>query len=183
MPSLVAHRAASAVLALAALALACNRVDDAPRHVADEFWSAVQREDYETARALSGEAGESSLRELAGTHRIETVAFGETLRSESKALVETTAVLAPRDIEVTFHTQLVQVDGGGWRVDLPATRRDLTRQTLAASFEQVRESLRGSTDRLMQEFEKRAVEASETLREALEELEKDLSSPPPPPSP
>jgi hypothetical protein len=182
MPNSCVRRAAPALLAFAALALGCNRLDDAPRHVADEFWSAVQREDFETARALSGEAGESSLRELAGTHRIETLVFGETLRSESKALVETTAVLAPRDIEVTFHTQLVHADGG-WRVDLPATRRDLTRQTLAASFEQVRESLRGGTDRLMQEFEQRALEASETLREALEELEQGLSGAPPPANP
>jgi hypothetical protein len=181
MPSSFARRAALALLALVALALGCHRFDDAPRRVADEFWTALQREDYEAARALSGEAGENGLRELAQAHRIETVAFGEILRSESKALVETTAVLAPHDVEVTFHTQLVQADGA-WRVDLPATRRDLTRQTLAASFEQVRESLRGSTDRLMQEFEQRALEASETLREALEELEQNLSNPPPPPN-
>jgi hypothetical protein len=172
-----------AALVLLPLALfGCSRFDDAPRRVADEFWSALQREDFETARALSGEAGESGVRELAQAHRIETVAFGEILRSDSKALVETTAVLAPRDIEVTFHTQLVHADGG-WRVDLPATRRDLTRQTLAASFEQVRESLRGGTDRLMQEFEQRALEASETLREALEELEKGLGGTPPPANP
>jgi hypothetical protein len=181
MPTNPLRRAAPVLLTLAALA--CGRFDeDAPRHVADEFWSALQRQDYETARALSGETGENGLRELAEAHPIETLAFGEILRNETKALVETTAVLAPRDVEVTFLTHLVQTDGG-WRVDLPATRRDLTRQTLAASFEQVRESLRGSTDRLMQEFEQRALEASETLRKALEELEQNLSNPPPPPSP
>jgi hypothetical protein len=177
------RRAAPVLLALAALALACDRFDaDAPRHVADEFWSALQREDFEAARALCGETGENGLRELAAAHPIETLAFGEILRNDTKALVETTAVLAPRGVEVSFHTHLVHADGA-WRVDLPATRRDLTRQTLAASFEQVRESLRGSTDRLMQEFEQRALEASETLREALEELEQGLGGAPPPANP
>jgi hypothetical protein len=178
MPTNPLRGAAAALAVLVALAPGCERFDDdAPRRVADEFWSAVQREDFETARALSGEAGESGVRELAQAHPIDTLAFGEILRSESKALVETTAVLAS-DVEVSFHTHLAHADGG-WRVDLRATRRDLTRQTLAASFEQVRESLRGSTDRLMEEFEKRALEASETLRDALEELEKSLSPPPP----
>jgi len=182
MPSFPLRRAAPGLLAVAALALACDRFDDAPRQVADEFWTALQHEDFETARRLSGEAGENELRELAQAHPIDALAFGEILRNQSKALVETTAVLEPRDVEVTFHTHLVQADGE-WRVDLNATRRDLTRQTLAASFEQVRESLRGGTDRLMQEFEKRAIEASETLRKALDELEQSLGGAPPPASP
>jgi hypothetical protein len=76
-------------------------------------------------------------------------------------------------MDLTFHTHLTRIDQD-WRVDVDATERELRRTALAASFEDVRESINESTALLVEEFEKRALEATESLREALEEFEESL---------
>ena len=44
----------------------------------------------------------------------------------------------------------------------------------------MKEALRDSGEAFIEEFEARAIEASEALRETLEELDEMLSGPPPP---
>ena len=110
--------------------------------------------------------------EAAERHRFESVAFGRSLRDAATALVETRLVLEAGP-EVEFHTHLERTPQG-WRVVVAETRRELTRAALAASFDRMREALHGSSQVLIQEFEKRALEASEALREALESLERGL---------
>ena len=137
------------------------------------FWDAFQEENYEAARAFTVGASVSALRDLADAQALEQFEFEDALLNESRALVPTRAVLAPAGRDLEFHTHLTHVEAG-WRVDLRASRRDLTRQALAGSFEGVQESLRESSKALVEEFEQRALEASETLREALEGLERAL---------
>jgi len=138
------------------------------------FWDAFQEENYEAAQALTVGASVATLRELSEAHALEQFTFENALRNDSTALVPTRAVLAPAGRDLEFHTHLTRVEAG-WRVDLRASRRDLTRQALAGSFEGVQESLRASSQALVEEFEQRALEASETLREALEGLERALT--------
>lgn len=138
------------------------------------FWDAFQEENYDAAQALTVGATSAALRDLADAHALEQFAFEDAFRNESKALVPTRAVLAPAGRDLEFYTYLTRVEAG-WRIDLPASRRDLTRQALAGSFQGVQESLRESSKALVEEFEQRALEASETLREALEGLERALT--------
>jgi len=153
---------------------ACAERGETPREVSMRFWDAFQEENYEAARALTVGASVSALRDLAEAQALEQFEFEDALLNESRALVPTRAVLAPVGRDLEFHTHLTQVEAG-WRVDLRASRRDLTRQALAGSFEGVQESLRESSKALVEEFEQRALEASETLREALEGLERALT--------
>ncbi len=163
-----------ATLALALLTpVACERFDDTPRLVASDFWNALGERDLDVALALSDAASEVELRELSDGLVLEDVTLDQILRNESSALVETRGELARRDIDLTFHTHLTRIERD-WRVDVDATERELRRSALAASFEDVRESISESTGLLVEEFEKRALEATESLREALEEIEESL---------
>jgi len=159
---------------LTAVLGACGEPQESPREVSIRFWDAFQEENYEAARALTVEGNVPALRELSETYALEQFAFEEALGNESEALVPTRAVLAPAGRDVDFYTHLRRVEAG-WRIELRSSRRDLTRQALAGSFEGVQESLRRSSQALVEEFEQRALEASETLREALEGLERALT--------
>jgi hypothetical protein len=166
---------------LCGAALACERFDVAPRLAAERFWEALAAGDLAAARGLATADAGSQVGELAAEHPGREARFGETLRNESSALVETTVVLAD-DQQVSFHTVLASADGA-WRVDVRRTRRELTRAALATSVEQLRESVRGGAEALSEQIERSALEFSEALREALEELEGDIRGEPAPPPP
>jgi hypothetical protein len=161
------------LVVLICLAAACERFDDAPRDVAGRFWSALEVEDFDAARTLSTSPSVRAVRELAEAQPLEEIELGEILRNEATAIVDTSAILAPSGLELAFSTHLTRVDGA-WRVDVRKTHRELTRAALATSFEGMQQSLRESSEAVLEEFERRALEASEALREALEELERSL---------
>jgi hypothetical protein len=178
------HARLALAACLCGAALACERFDDAPRLAAERFWQALAAGDQAAARDLATPDAGSQLGELAAETPVREAWFGETLRNESSALVETTVVLED-DQEVSFHTVLASADGA-WRVDARRTRRELTRAALATSVEQLRESVRGGAEALAEQVERGALEFSEALREALEELEGELRGEPPaaqPPQP
>jgi len=161
-------------LALALLiAPGCDRFDEAPREVAAAFWAALASRDLAAALELSDAESADELRELADGLALEDVVLDEILRNESTALVGTSAALARRDMDLRFNTHLERRDGA-WRVDADATERELRRTALAVSFEDIRESIGESTELMVEEFEKRALETSEALRETLEELEDSI---------
>ena len=171
-----AERAATGRMMLVAMLLcsaACERFDEAPREVAATFWGALAAGDLAAAVAVSDAANEAQLRELAGGLALEDVTLQEILRNEANALVTTRGHLPRGALDLEFNTHLRR-SGESWRVDVDATERELRRSALAVSFEDVRDSIRESTDLLVEEFEKRALEASESLREALRDLEESL---------
>ena len=171
--------ACQATLALVLLAaFACDRFDDTPREVAAQFWSALEARDFAAAGRLSNATGEAALRKLSDELPLRNVTLTQILRNESTALVETSGRLADHSLELTFNTHLSQRTGGWW-VDVHATHRELRRTALAAAFEDIQEALSQSADRLVEEFEQQALEASEALREALEELKRSLGDEPP----
>lgn len=175
-----ARRSAWAFCALALLCTGgCERFDETPREVAAAFWAALETRDLDAALALSDAGSRSELRELTEGLSLANVDLGQILRNESAALVETRADFVRRDMDLAFNTHLTRA-GATWRVDVNATEHELRRTALAASFEDVRESISESTDLLVEEFEKRALQASEALREALEELEESLREEPAP---
>lgn len=159
--------------------LACERFDETPREIAAAFWAALGARDLEAARALSDASSPADLQELADTLALEDVMLDQILRNDASALVETRAVLLRTEMDLDFKTHLKRT-GDTWRVDVDATESELRRSALAATFTDVQESIRESTDLLVEEFEKRALEASEMLREALEDLEDTLREEPPP---
>lgn len=168
-----------AVFALLIFAVsACDRFDDTPREVASAFWSALASRDLAAAGALSDAAGADALLALRDELPLRDLGFGQILRNDSTALVETRGRSVSRDADLTFNTHLTRRDGS-WRVDVRATHRELRRTALAVSFEEVQEAINESADLIVEEFEKRALEASEALREALEDLQRSLAGEPP----
>jgi len=169
-----------AVLAALLLApLACERFDPAPRELAEGFWEALSAGDFAAASALSDAAGPAPVRKLADELPLEGVELGDILRNESSAVVKTRGHLRSLDVDVDFNTHLTRVDGE-WRVDLAETRGDLRSNALSASFGKVQQAFAESADLLVEEFEKRALEASEAFRGALEDLEDSLRGNPTP---
>jgi hypothetical protein len=162
------------------LSAGCAPDPNGPGPTATRFWEALRSEEFEAARALTDGASLSEVRDLAAAHPFERVEIGEALDNEAAAQVPTHMVRTTgAGPAFDFQTHLVRVDDG-WRVDLRETRRDVTRELLASSFEGVREALRESGSAFVEEFEERALEASEALRETLEELENSLTEPVPP---
>lgn len=167
------HDVLGATLALAVCTLvACDRFDTAPREVASSFWSAVAAGDFAKAATLSTD-DEAAVQTLAREVPLRDVKLGEILHNESTALVETRAVYGDRNVELTFNTHLTRSEGT-WRVDAKECRREVRRAALAASFEGMQDAVSESADMLVDEFEERALEASEALRDALDELKDAL---------
>ncbi len=157
--------------------LGCTPDPNGPGPTAELFWDALRTGDYAAAQALTDNATLTALRDLAAAHPFDAIELGEPLDNESLAQVPTRVQRhAGAGPDFSFHTHLTHGDDG-WRIDLRQTRRDLTRELLASSFEGVQEALRESGAEFIEEFEERALEASEALRETLEELEKSLSEP------
>lgn len=170
--------AARALLLAAALtAGGCGSLRDDARDTTRHFWEALAAEDYAGAAALTDGASREAVAQLAASHRIERFTLGEPLANAEAAQVP---VHVQREAGAgpgfSFHTHLSR-SGGVWRVDLRLTRRDLARELLASSFEGVKEALRESGEAFVEEFEMRALEASEALRQTLEELDEMLSRP------
>ena len=124
---------------------ACGERGETPKAVSVRFWDTFQEENFEAARAWTVDGNASDLRALSEAYSLEQFAFDDAFRNESRALVPTRAVLAPAGRDLDFYTHLRR-DESGWRVELRGTRRDLTRQALAGSFEGVQESLRKSSE-------------------------------------
>ncbi len=162
-------------LALALLAVGCSS-DVAPDVVSEQFWTAVQTRDLETAEGLSINAKPARLEGLANLRTIESVSIGKSLRDESVAMVETTLTFEDADVVVTFNTNLERGDDG-WRVDVTKTASEMRRATLMASLQQAEEALRGSAEVVQEALEQGRVGASEAVREALEDLEQALEAP------
>ena len=161
-------------IVLALVAAACEPPGEAPDRVAQRFWAAVEAERFAEARGLSTAPGERSLRELSEYHAFARVELGQVLRNENAALVETVATLeGSRQTEIAFHTHLARFDDS-WRVEIDRTRRELVRASLAATLEEAQESLQESAQVLSKTIERGALEFSEALREALEEVERGL---------
>ncbi|HEU4428200.1 MAG TPA: hypothetical protein VFT98_05570 [Myxococcota bacterium] len=109
--------------ALAALA-SCSEAAS-PEEVALEFWTAAAAREYAIAAPFSTARHASDVAASLGSFAPEgSPAIGEALRSENRALVETTFHGEGADEHVAFETHLVQVDGA-WRVDLAATADEL----------------------------------------------------------
>jgi hypothetical protein len=122
------------LVALSALA-ACGE-GASPEEVALEFWTAAAARNYAVAAPFSTASRASDVAASLGSFAPEgSPAIGEALRSENRALVETTFLGHAPSERIAFETHLVQVDGA-WRVDLDATAKELGRsapaQTTAA---------------------------------------------------
>ncbi len=165
------------IAAFLAAALGCDRFDTAPMEVTQAFWAALAAGDLRAAKELSTAPGEESLRDLAEQHPFASIETGQVLRNDRAALVETRGVFeGPRGTEISFNTHLGRYDDT-WRVDVEETRREIVRAAIGAAVEDMKESLRESADVVTETLERSALEFSEALREALEEMERSLSDP------
>jgi hypothetical protein len=196
---------AAGALALTLGLAACGLLDERPDAAARRFWDAVRAGDWERARAASTATDTRRLESLFGSSGPWTVTFGEVLAGEDTALVETRLVRGPEvgtpaekqpaekqpaergpaekgsaekeRAPLEFHTRLVRV-GGEWRVDPEATAHELRTAALDAAFDEVQEGLREGGRALGEALERGATEASEALRRAIDELEREPTAPP-----
>ena len=160
----------SGLLFAAAFGLvACGLFASDPRSVARDFWSAVEAQDFEAARAAATSTDLRRLEEVARASDGYDASFGETIANEETARVPTTFV----DLEgnaFEFDTHLTHLDGD-WRVDAALTHRELRQAAFAASLRDARDAL-GEAGRVLGEaIEEGAREATRAMRDAIEELE------------
>jgi len=174
-PGLAAVTRTAALLLGGALLLgACGPVGrGAPGDVTRQFWTALAQGDFDAARERSTAPTPAPLRELAESHPVAEIEIGQVLRNELQALVETRLRRDGKDVPLTFNTHLARYDGE-WRVDAEATRAELSRAALAFSVEELKQSLEVGAELLADTLEQSALEFSQALRSALEEVERDL---------
>lgn len=175
--ALSSHATRLLLLCASSAALSCAPAGEDPAATSQRFWDALRAEDFAAAQSLTDAAALAAVRDLADAHPFAAIEFGESLDNDSMAQVPTRVQRGGgTGPDFSFHTHLIRGESG-WRVDLKRTRRDLTRELLASSFEGVQEALRESGEAFIEEFEERALEASEALRETLEALEQSLTQP------
>ncbi len=158
------------------LLIACSELDDSPSKAAIDFWRAIESRDLQAARAVSTAPSERRLDALFGDRIIKEVSFGETLRNERSALVETILEGPVGDTPLEFNTHLERFDRG-WRVDAEATASAMRKAGFAAALDDVHEALREGERVMTEVLEHGAREASAALQRALENLEDALGAP------
>jgi hypothetical protein len=157
------------------LLLACGVPAPSPQQVAERFWEALRTGDVAAARACASARSAGLVDAMGQDRRIEEVLLGETLQSETSAIVRTSLVtsLAEDQFHATFDTHLVR-EADEWRVDVQETQREMTTAIFAATMRQIGETLGQGVQEFSEALEAGAAELTRALREALEELEKEL---------
>jgi hypothetical protein len=164
-----------AVVAALPLILACGVPAPSPRQVTERFWEALRAGDVATAKACASAPSARLVDAMGEDRRIEEVLLGETLQSESSAIVRTSLVtsMAEGRLHTTFDTHLLR-EAEEWRVDVQATQREMTTAIFAASMQQIGEALGQGVQEFSEALEEGAAELKRALREALEELGAEL---------
>jgi len=164
-----------ALLAGAGLLGCSGALAPAPHDVAGRFWEAVRTGDRETALSLASAASALEVDQLTAKRKIAEVLLGETLQSETSAIVRTSLQTETdgEPLRASFDTHLVR-EGGQWKVDVDATERELTSALFAASMREIGEALGEGAQEFSKALEQGVEEMKEALREALEEMEQDL---------
>ena len=159
---------ALALAGLLATLVGCGEATT-PEDVALEFWQAAVERDFDEAEPLSTAADEEAVAEFLGSFAPkQTPAIGEALKSEDRALVETTFLVDASQPPLVFRTQLI-LEGDTWRVDLAATRQELLRARIDAPLDAVEEAALRA--RSAADPEKAAQEASEVIHKAADALD------------
>lgn len=159
---------ALALVGLLAALVGCGEATT-PEDVALEFWQAAVERDFDEAEPLSTAADEEAVAEFLGSFAPkQTPAIGEALKSEDRALVETTFLVDANQPPLVFRTQLI-LEGDAWHVDLAATRQELLRARIDAPLDAVEEAALRA--RSAANPEEGAQEASEVIRKAADALD------------
>lgn len=163
------------LMGLLLLLFACGVPAPAPQQVTEQFWEALRTGDIAAAKACASASSARLVDALGEDRQIEEVLLGETLQGERSAIVRTSLVtpLAENPLHITFDTHLVR-EAEEWRVDVQATRRELTTAIFAAGMRQIGEALGQGVQEFSEALEEGAAEMKRALREALEELEAEL---------
>ena len=146
---------------------ACTRAAD-PQQVATEFWHAQQTGDTDRLRRLVRDSDVASVESGLHVLPISAFALGDVRVSGDGAEIDTRLTLSGKD---AMHLSIVTVlirSGDSWRVDYPATVRDIASDSpLARLITQ----LQGFTTR----FGAGVNQSLEELKRALPKLESELS--------
>jgi len=151
----------------------CGLSGESPADTARSFWLAIESDNFAVARELSNAASEGALESLLAESEIQAIETGEALRNDDEALVQTTLFGVPPRGDLSFQTHLTRYEQG-WRVNLPATARELQRAHLGRSLEETQAALMESGRVLGDALERGAQQAAEALREAIEEFTAEL---------
>ena len=162
------------VVFLAALA-GCGG-GDTPEDVALEFWQAAVERDFDAAEPLSTAADEEAVAEFLGSFEPKrTPAIGEAMKSEDRALVETTFLNDASEPPLVFRTQLI-LEGDSWRVDLAATHQELLRARIEPPLDAVEQAALRA--RSAEDPKEAAKDASEVIRKAADDLDEAVADEP-----
>lgn len=138
-----------------------------PDEVAVDFWTAVAEGQLDEARALVIEDDPRGLQRLA-EQEIQSVEVGEVLTEGDVARVET-RLERERGL-ISFHTRLRRHDQG-WRVDSRASRQAYRQAVIEASLADLGDVFSDGAGAIGEVIERGLRDASEAIREALDQLE------------
>ncbi len=159
------------------LVLGCSGFRETPGEVARSFWDAIQAQDSAAARALCTTPDLRRLESFVRGRSVEDTALGQTLKNEESALVETSLVTSEGGAALAFNTHLSRIDRS-WKIDLHSTMAEMRRAALETSLREIDLALQEGAQILGAALEQGAREASDALRHALEELEREFGGNP-----
>ncbi len=150
-----------------------------PLEVSDRFWSAVQRNDYNSAsNYVTPESRENYKNsDINQEHPdIKNVSFGKILIDKDQAWVDTTLEIdAQQPYQLPIKTKLLQVDNQ-WKVDLDTTMAAFSQKN---SITNIMESLAEFSQIINQKMEQSIEDLQRSLpgiQEQIDEIEENLDS-------
>jgi len=164
-----------ATAAFLLLASACGVAAPSPEQVAERFWEALRAGDFAAAKQYASASSAMRVHDLGEARQIEEVLLGEVLLGEDSAIVQTSLATSLEDgrTHTTFDTHLVR-EAQEWRVDVEATKRELTTAIFANNLQQIGEAVGQGVQEFSEAIEAGAAEMKQAILEALEELKREF---------
>ena len=169
------------VLIACLIMIACGDSSNDPNAVARHYWAAVQKNDQATIKQYSVLAEPkvkvsvfSSKTTIEGD-KLQEIRFGETVVNKDVAHVPTTIILEPDDQpgradigEISFDTQLVQVDGE-WKVEKTVTDKNMMGAAFVAAMAAMGEAFSESMKEAVESIGEAVGEGMKVMVEELAE--------------
>ena len=147
----------------------CGLGSSSPEKVARNFWRAVADGEMDEAKKLATPASLRRIERMSSRREFEDVEVESAVIQDERAEVETLLVVGEEGDPVVFTTHLVQTEDG-WRVDSKKSWQAMNAAFVEASISDLQEAFRAGAGAIGEAVEEGLEEASEAMRDALDDL-------------
>jgi hypothetical protein len=165
-------RIAVPLLAALSLLAACTGGGEDAVTVADNFWTALQNQDLETAKSYATEDTRESLtiNEQASDQEVE-VTLGEATEENGETTVETTIQTSGEGSSMTMPMRTILVmESGAWKVDVDRTMMSMFGGAMGEMMEGMKGAMEGMGEAMAEGMEEGMKETGETVQDSSEEM-------------